>query len=141
MTYVYTEEAAEEAAEYAASCWHHGGFIVRRELGNPVTALTARSIDDTRTWSDETFGPGARTKGVIDHIRKELNEIEAEPDDISEWADVIILGIDGATRAGYSGAELITAIEAKWAKNKGRVWPDWRTADPDKAIEHDRSHD
>ena len=29
-------------------------------------------------WFEQTFGPGARTQGVIDHIRKELVEIEAE---------------------------------------------------------------
>lgn len=33
------------------------------------------------------------------------------------------------------------AIVAKQTKNEGRVWPDWRTADPNAAIEHDRSHD
>jgi hypothetical protein len=26
-------------------------------------------------------------------------------------------------------------------KNETRRWPDWRTSDPEKAIEHDRSHD
>lgn len=38
-----------------------------------------------REFSERTFGPGARTNGVIDHIRKELREIEAKPDDLSEW--------------------------------------------------------
>ena len=33
----------------------------------------------------------------------------------------------------------VHAIMAKQARNEARVWPDWRTADPDKAIEHDRS--
>ena len=31
------------------------------------------------------------------------------------------------------------AIKAKQARNEARTWPDWRTASPDKAIEHDRS--
>lgn len=30
------------------------------------------------------------------------------------------------------------ALEAKQTKNEGRQWPDWRTAQPGKAIEHVR---
>lgn len=31
-----------------------------------------------RDFSERTFGPGTRTQGVLDHIRKELREIEAK---------------------------------------------------------------
>lgn len=91
-----------------------------------------------REWSERTFGPGSRAKGVVDHIRKELNEIEADPGDLKEWIDVVILGLDGAWRCGASPEEIIAALVAKQAKNEGRVWPDWRTSSPDKAIEHVR---
>lgn len=94
-----------------------------------------------RDFSQKAYGPGARTRAVIDHIRKELLEIEADPADISEWVDVIILGFDGAWRAGWEPADIVRALVAKQTKNEARVWPDWRTADPDKAIEHDRSYD
>jgi hypothetical protein len=80
-----------------------------------------------RAFSEKTFGPGARTKGVIDHIRKELAEIEADPADI-----------DGAWRAGWEPEQIVKAIVAKQTKNEGRQWPDWREADPDAAIEHVR---
>lgn len=92
-----------------------------------------------RDWSGKTFGPGARTEGVVDHIRKELAEILANPDDLYEWVDVVILALDGAWRAGYQPAQIAYALEAKQTRNEGRTWPDWRTADPSKAIEHDRS--
>jgi len=98
-------------------------------------------LERQRAFSAKTFGPGARTKGVLNHIRKELAEIEADPFDIREWVDVIILAFDGAWRAGWEPNAIVEAIVAKQAKNEARVWPDWRTADPDKAIEHDRSHD
>jgi hypothetical protein len=68
-------------------------------------------------------------------------EIEADPGDLKEWIDVTILALDGAWRSGASPAEIVAAIVAKQTKNEGRVWPDWRTADPNKAIEHDRAHD
>jgi len=87
-------------------------------------------------FSLKTFGPGERTKGVLDHIRMELHEVEAKPDDISEWADVMILAFDGAMRRGFTPQEIAEAIVAKQSKNEGRKWPDWRTADPDKAITH-----
>ena len=91
-----------------------------------------------RKFSEHTFGPGARTAGVLDHIRKELTEIETAPEDISEWIDVVLLALDGAWRAGFTPEEIANALEAKQTKNELRTWPDWRTADPEKAIEHVR---
>ena len=94
-----------------------------------------------REWSTETFGPGARTRGITDHIRKELREIEVEPDDLREWIDVVILALDGAWRTGADPQQIIDALLAKQTKNEQRKWPDWRTASEDEAIEHDRSDD
>lgn len=91
-----------------------------------------------RAFSRATFGPGARTKGVLDHIRKELVEIERAPSDLSEWVDVILLALDGAWRAGHEPGTIAAMIESKQSRNETREWPDWRGADPDKAIEHVR---
>lgn len=91
-----------------------------------------------RDWSEKTFGPGSRAQGVVDHIRKELLEIEADPTDLREWIDVVILALDGAWRSGASPTDIIEALSAKQFKNERRQWPDWRTADPNKAIEHVR---
>lgn len=115
--------------------------------------------------SRATFGPGPRTKGVSNHIRKELKEVEdvylandghpeEEPDAqvhvsaAHEWADVAILGLDGLMRALWAAyphwsaqdvAKMaVSTIVQKQGKNERRVWPDWRTADPDAAIEHVR---
>lgn len=95
-------------------------------------------LNRQRNWSTKTFGPGHRTGGVIEHIRKELDEIEGNPLDVDEWVDVIILAFDGAWRAGYEPREIIAAIKAKQAKNEARSWPDWRTQSEDRAIEHVR---
>jgi hypothetical protein len=91
-----------------------------------------------RKFSQETFGPGPRTEGVLAHIRKELKEIEAKPDDLEEWIDLLKLGFDGALRRGFNPDQIIAAFEAKQTKNENRVWPDWRTADPNAPIEHVR---
>ena len=101
-------------------------------------------------FSRATFGPGARTAGVTDHIRKELVEVSNSSGDPDEWTDVAILALDGLTRsiwAAHPGwtAEAVAAravanILAKQGKNELRNWPDWRGADPNKAIEHERGH-
>ncbi len=109
-----------------------------------MTILSGLSLDlvkhlyRQRAFSERAFGPGDRTAGVIDHIRKELVEIEAVPGDVSEWIDVVLLAFDGAWRSGYSPEQIAAALEAKQSKNERRNWPDWRTADPGKAIEHVR---
>jgi hypothetical protein len=100
-------------------------------------------------WSHANFGPGERTQGVIDHIKKELDEVEKANGDSSEWVDVVILALDGLTRRlafcngsrndpDYVAETAINMIRGKQTKNEGRVWPDWRTAPADKAIEHVR---
>lgn len=92
-----------------------------------------------RGWSEQTFGPGPRVRGVTDHIRKELVEIEASNGtDLTEWIDVVLLACDGAWRSGATPAAIITALRDKLAKNMARKWPDWRGVDTDKAIEHVR---
>lgn len=89
-------------------------------------------------WSGNTFGLGLRTKGITDHIRKELLEIEADPLDLKEWVDVIILAFDGAWRTGAEPQEIIDAIIAKQEANEVRQWPDWRKFTENEAIEHIR---
>jgi len=91
-----------------------------------------------REFSGKAFGPGQRTAGVLDHIRKELKEIEADPRDLYEWVDVVLLALDGAWRAGYEPEDIALAIATKQTKNESLAWPDWRTAVPGKAIEHVR---
>lgn len=92
-----------------------------------------------RKFSLATFGPGYRYKANIDHIRKELVEIEKSPDDLVEWIDVVILALDAAWRQGATPDEIIDALVAKQTKNEKRQWPNWRYVPTDKAIEHDRA--
>lgn len=89
-------------------------------------------------FSRETFGPDERTSGILDHISKEIEEVRAKPDDLSEWIDLVILALDGAWRMGHTPEEIAAALDAKQTKNESRSWPDWRTTDRDKAIEHVR---
>jgi hypothetical protein len=111
-------------------------------------------------FSRAMFGPGPRTEGVLDHIRKEMAEVRdavASGDlchAVEEWVDLCILSLDGLLRAvreheesvrpdqriNHDMVALIAAqrIIDKQGKNELREWPDWRTADPEKAITHER---
>jgi hypothetical protein len=75
------------------------------------------------TWSADTFGPGRRTIGICEHIKKELAEIQADPDDVREWIDVLILALDGYWRHGGKTEELAEMLEAKQRVNFERAWP------------------
>jgi hypothetical protein len=95
-----------------------------------------------RKFSESTFGPGRRTVGIVEHIKKELVEIlDARETDavLDEWIDVVILALDAAWREGYTPEEIARALEDKYERNMKRKWPDWRTKTRDEPIEHDRS--
>lgn len=102
-------------------------------------------LEERAAWSIETFGPldhqrDTRVAAILDHIRKELIEIERSPHDLEEWIDVISLALDGALRcAGAASTEILPALVAKLLKCKARTWPDWRTHPPGNAVEHVRA--
>jgi hypothetical protein len=100
-------------------------------------------------FSHATFGPGERTASVIDHIRKELTEVELSEGDSAEWVDVVILALDGLTRRlafcngerndpGQVADIACNMIIGKQTRNEAGAWPDWRTVAPGKTIEHVR---
>lgn len=92
-------------------------------------------------FSARAFGPFTRKHGVVEHIRKELSEIESDPSDVREWIDVVILGFDGALRTGASPEQIADALFDKQVRNERRQWPDWRLAADGAPIEHRRDPD
>lgn len=73
-------------------------------------------------WSRAAFGPDQKTQSILNHIRKELVEIEASPRDLEEWIDVTILALDGAWRAGHSPFAIARALWKKQRINRARAW-------------------
>lgn len=95
------------------------------------------------------FGPRQTDEGILDHLKKEIEEVltaERPREKQSEWVDIFMLGLDGLLRSfireGYTTAraasEAVHMIRTKQTELEGREWPDWRTVAPDKAIEHVR---
>jgi hypothetical protein len=87
-------------------------------------------------WSNNTFGTGPRFKGNMEHIRRELAEIEANPSDPIEYADVVILTFDTAMRQGITPHQLCKALEEKQLINFGR---EWNIIGDDEPAEHKRT--
>ena len=106
----------------------------------PQSSLTREQLEDYYSrqieWSRKTFGPGKRTGGILQHIRKELAEIEAQPADLSEWIDAVILAMDGYWRHGGTAQSFMPDLLAKQAKNFSREWP--TPTSEDMAVEHVR---
>lgn len=116
-----------------------GEHLLRRPdiTGGPVSGYDlVAHLTRQIAFSKKAFGPFDRTPGIVAHIRKELDEVAASPGDVTEWMDIVLLGLDGAWRAGYSEEEITEALAAKLAKNEARQWPDWRDIPPDQPIEH-----
>ena len=80
-------------------------------------------------WSDSTFGCVGPIV-PLKHLSKEALEAAAEPDDLSEWADMQFLLWDAQRRAGISDAEITAAMEDKLKINMERQWPEPKDGEP-----------
>ncbi|EOD1773486.1 dATP/dGTP pyrophosphohydrolase domain-containing protein [Escherichia coli] len=80
-------------------------------------------------WSDSTFGCVGPI-GPLKHLSKEALEAAAEPDDLSEYADMQFLLWDAQRRAGISDAEITAAMEDKLKINMERQWPEPKDGEP-----------
>ena len=117
--------------------------LKQRDAAADASFDIIRRLERVREWSHNTFGPAnGDPTGILAHIRKELDEIAANPRDTEEWIDVVILALDGAWRCDVHPYGIMTprfiveALWNKWDKTEKRKWPDWRTAAPGQPIEH-----
>lgn len=80
-------------------------------------------------WSQATFG-NVGPVGPLKHLSKEALEAAAEPDDLSEWADMQFLLWDAQRRAGITDEQITQAMIEKLAVNKLREWPEPKDGEP-----------
>ncbi|ELG2883002.1 DUF550 domain-containing protein [Salmonella enterica] len=80
-------------------------------------------------WSDASFGDVGPI-GPLKHLSKEALEAAAEPDDLSEWADMQFLLWDAQRRAGITDEQITRAMVEKLAVNKQREWPAPKDGEP-----------
>lgn len=80
-------------------------------------------------WSDRQFG-NVGPIGPLKHLAKEANEAAEAPDDISEFADIIMLVWDATRRAGINDEQLAMAVAEKLERNKRRQWGAVKDGEP-----------
>ena len=86
--------------------------------GNALGELQDRVIQFQR----RNF-PGQPLDAKLEHLRREILELIADPKDRSEWADVFILILGAANLAQIAAPELIAIANAKMSINEKRKWP------------------
>ena len=96
-------------------------------------SLNVNTVSEFYRWAQSTFGTGMRVQGCVNHIRSELEEVLEEPTDVTEWCDVMILALNGATRAAAThlpddatpediSQYVLNALEEKMNRNYRRTW-------------------
>lgn len=103
-------------------------YKLREEIGS---SLQLRNLIRQRhaEWSQATFGDVGPV-GPLKHLSKEALEAAAEPEDLSEWADMQFLLWDAQRRAGISDGEITAAMEEKLKVNMARQWPEPKDGEP-----------
>nr|WP_224382100.1 dATP/dGTP pyrophosphohydrolase domain-containing protein [Klebsiella michiganensis] len=105
----------------------------RRQILLFTHPAPARQRDQVRRkhaeWSQATFG-NVGPVGPLKHLAKEAMEAAAEPDDLSEWADMQFLLWDAQRRAGITDEQITQAMIEKLAVNKQREWPEPKEGEP-----------
>lgn len=102
-----------------------------------VRSEHAESVRDTfrfvreqhAEWSDRQFG-NVGPVWPLKHLAKEAIEAAEAPDDISEFADIIMLVWDTTRRAGFSDEQLAEAVAEKLERNKRRAWGEVKDGEP-----------
>ena len=91
-----------------------------------------------KEWSDKTFGlPSERGPiGPLKHLAKEVNECLANPADLMEYADCLLLILDASHRQGLSAEQLIDLAIEKVHINEKRQW---NVGDVNSPAEHVRN--
>jgi hypothetical protein len=102
-----------------------------KQPGETGALLQLRNLIRQRhaEWSEKTFG-SVGPIGPLKHLSKEALEAAAEPDDLSEWADMQFLLWDAQRRAGICDGEITAAMEEKLKVNMAREWPEPKDGEP-----------
>lgn len=105
-----------------------GVMDIRYRPAAPTLDSVIREVNE---WQTRTF-PRATPASVVEHLRREVQELVADPTDLSELADVVFLAVGLAYELGV---DLKTVVAEKLAVNLARQW-----GEPDEhgVVEHVR---
>lgn len=78
--------------------------------------------DTIGEWADEHFGSSRGPKGLVEHLKEEVEHLSENPYNPMNFADVFILLINASREAGFSMHDIYRAVEAKHKINVSRIW-------------------
>lgn len=96
---------------------HHGVAYRYRESVPTLDSILA----EVNEWQAVTF-PRATPASVVAHLKKEVDELAADPTDTAELADVVFLVVGLAYELGLSMPDLAAVVARKLAVNRTRTW-------------------
>ncbi|EBA1163846.1 DUF550 domain-containing protein [Salmonella enterica subsp. enterica] len=122
---VATLEEAEKTRDFWNKKWTIRPYFYTAQPASELERIRREHAE----WSDKTFGDVGPI-GPLKHLSKEALEAAAEPDDLSEWADMQFLLWDAQRRAGITDEQITQAMTEKLAINKTRQWPEPKDGEP-----------
>lgn len=95
--------------------------VTPETLGN----LLHKIVCEQSEWSQATFGTDQERgpMGALLHLEQEAREAQECPDDVTEYADCLLLIIDASRRAGIEPLDLLRHTYDKLQVCKQRKWP------------------
>ncbi|EGO8354926.1 DUF550 domain-containing protein [Escherichia coli] len=110
-----------------------GVFVCQKWKGEPGGVIAECHVNclvetDAQAYANAEFIAEANPATVL--VLLDELEAAAEPDDLSEWADMQFLLWDAQRRAGISDAEITAAMENKLKINMERQWPEPKDGEP-----------
>jgi hypothetical protein len=78
-------------------------------------------VREQREFQNELF-PTSSAASCAAHLAEEVQEVLAEPGNLKEWADCLLLVLGGAQRAAPSDEDFRAAVWAKMQECRGRTW-------------------
>jgi uncharacterized protein (DUF1800 family) len=94
--------------------------------------------DAITAWADSVSAKDRHPKQILQHLKKEIEEMFQEPSNLNGYADVGILWLNAAAKVGHKVDDLYYAMIGKMMVNKLRKWG---KMDENSVIEHVREEE
>lgn len=94
---------------------------VREIRAKPLVPSLDGIIREVNEWQAVTF-PRATPASVVEHLRREVDELVKDPTDTEELADVVFLAVGLAYELNLGVDGLTRIVTEKLAVNRRRIW-------------------
>lgn len=121
LTLCYVQEKLPELLDVTGAAPDAAAPAPSEEASAPEFRDLSELQKEQWRWARETF-PDEQAPEILEHIKEELSELEGEPSNPLEMADVLLLLL---CYASHFGVDLMKAASDKFEVCRQRSW--WRT--------------